>query len=61
MVVRNWKMHKTPSETREFLSAFRPCLPKSRHCDVVFCVPSVCIPAAVKAVRESRIAIGGEY
>lgn len=59
MVVGNWKLHKTPTETREFLTGFRACLPKSRRCDVVFCVPTVCIPAAVRAVRESRIAIGG--
>ena len=54
-------MHNTPTETRAFLSAFRADLPKSRRCDVVLCVSPVCIPAAVKAVRESRVAIGGEH
>ena len=61
MVVGNWNMHKTPTETRKFLAGIRDGLPKSRRCDVVFCVPPVCIPAAVKAVRESRVAIGGEH
>jgi len=35
-------------------------MPKGRWCDVAICVPAVCIPAAVKATRETRVGIGAE-
>ena len=60
VIAGNWKMNKTPSETKEFMSAFKAILPKGRWCDVVSCVPAVCIPAAVRAVRDTRVCIGGE-
>ena len=60
IIAGNWKMNKTPSETKEFMTAFKSILPKGRWCDVVFCVPAVCIPAAVRAMRETRVGIGGE-
>ena len=60
IIAGNWKMNKTPSETKEFMTTFKTLLPKGRWCDVVFCVPAVCIPAAVRAMRETRVGIGGE-
>ena len=60
IIAGNWKMNKTPSETKEFMTTFKSILPKGRWCDVVFCVPSVCSPAAVRAMRETRVGIGGE-
>ena len=60
IIAGNWKMNKTPSETKEFMTTFKSILPKGRWCDVVFCVPAVCIPAAVRAMRETRVGIGGE-
>ncbi|MBO2527932.1 MAG: triose-phosphate isomerase, partial [Clostridiales bacterium] len=35
-------------------------LPKGRWCDIALCVPAVCIPAAVRAMRETRVGIGAE-
>ncbi len=60
VIAGNWKMNKTPSETKEFMTAFKGMLPKGRWCDVALCVPSVCIPAAVRAMRETRVGIGAE-
>ena len=60
VIAGNWKMNKTPSETKEFMAAFKTILPKGRWCDIALCVPAVCIPAAVRAMRETRVGIGAE-
>ena len=60
VIAGNWKMNKTPSETKEFMTQLKAIMPKGRWCDVALCVPAVCIPAAVRAVRETRIGIGAE-
>ena len=60
IIAGNWKMNKTPSETKEFMTAFKGMMPKGRWCDVALCVPAVCIPAAVRAMRETRVGIGAE-
>ncbi len=60
LIAGNWKMNKTPSETKEFMAGLKAQLPKGRWCDIALCVPAICIPAAVRAVRETRIAIGAE-
>lgn len=60
IIAANWKMNKTPSETKEFMTEFKNLMPKGRWCDVAVCVPAVCIPAAVRAMRETRVGIGAE-
>ena len=60
IIAGNWKMNKTPSETKEFMNTLKGILPKGRWCDIALCVPAVCIPAAVRAMRETRVGIGAE-
>ncbi|MBP3633524.1 MAG: triose-phosphate isomerase [Oscillospiraceae bacterium] len=60
VIAANWKMNKTPSETKAFMTEFKGLMPKGRWCDVAICVPAVCIPAAVRAMRETRVGIGAE-
>lgn len=60
VIAANWKMNKTPTETKAFMTDFKAILPKGRWCDIVFCVPAINISAAVRAVRDTRVAIGAE-
>ncbi len=60
VIAGNWKMNKTPSQTKEFMTQLKAIMPKGHWCDIALCVPAVCIPAAVRAMRESRIGIGAE-
>ena len=60
VIAGNWKMNKTPSETKEFMTQLKAIMPRGRWCDVALCVPAVDIPAAVRAVRETRVGIGAE-
>ena len=60
VIAGNWKMNKTPSETKEFMNQLKAIMPKGRWCDIALCVPAVCIPAAVRSMRETRVGIGAE-
>ena len=60
VIAGNWKMNKTPTQTKAFMTELKGLLPKGRWCDIALCVPAVCIPAAVRAMRETRVAIGAE-
>ena len=60
LIAGNWKMNKTPSETKAFMTEFKSILPKGRWCDIALCVPAVCITTAARAMRETRVAIGAE-
>jgi len=60
IIAGNWKMNKTPSETKAFAEEFKALLPKTKWCDVVLCVPFVDVPAAVRGFKDSRVAVGAE-
>ena len=34
VIAGNWKMNKTPSETKEFMTQLKAIMPKGRWCDV---------------------------
>ena len=60
IIAGNWKMNKTLTETRAFAEELKPLIGKPKWCEVVLCVPSVNIQAAVRLFKESRVAIGAE-
>ena len=60
VIAANWKMNKTPTETRTFGAELKRILPKGRWCEIVLCMPAICIPAGVKALKDTRVAIGAE-
>lgn len=60
IIAANWKMNKTASETKKFAEEFKALLPKTKWCDVVVCVPSVDLFTAVRAFKDSRVAVGAQ-
>ena len=60
IIAGNWKMNKTPAETRELISALRPLIQRSKWCETIVCVPAIDLPNAMKAVRGCRIAVGAQ-
>ena len=60
VIAANWKMNKTPSETRAFGVELKRLLPRGRWCEIVLCMPAICIPAGVKALKDTRVSIGAE-
>jgi len=59
IIAGNWKMNKTPSQTVELINELIP-LVKNDDVDVVFCVPAICLPAAVETAKGTNIQIGAE-
>lgn len=60
IIAGNWKMNKTASETRQFADELKTILPRAKWCDVLVCVPSVNIPAALRAFKDMRVTVGAE-
>ena len=60
IIAGNWKMNKTASETKKFAEDLKLILPRAKWCEVVVCVPFVNIPAALKAFKDMRVAVGAE-
>ena len=60
IIAGNWKMNKTPTETAAYAAELRTLLPKQRGCDVVLCIPALCIPAAQRALKGTRVHVGAE-
>ena len=53
-------MNKTASETKQFADELKTILPRAKWCDVLVCVPSVNIPAALRAFKDMRLTVGAE-
>jgi triosephosphate isomerase (TIM) len=60
LMAANWKMYKTPDQTRDFFRDFLPLVEKHDRDEIAVCPPFVNVPAAVEAARGSNIAIGAQ-
>lgn len=56
----NWKMYKTPAETRAFFEAFRPLVAAAGHCEIVICPPFPDLAVAVDSARGTSIQVGAQ-
>ena len=59
VIAGNWKMNKTPAETKALIAEMKP-LVADADCDVVLCVPYIDVFAAMEAAEGSNIKIGVE-
>ena len=60
LIAANWKMYKTPDETREYFRDFLPLVASRSRDEIVVCPPYTDIDAAIAAARGSNVAIGGQ-
>jgi triosephosphate isomerase (TIM) len=60
IIAGNWKLFKTPLETRDFFAAFRPLVNGVDHAEVILAPPFTALEAAVDATADSTIAIGAQ-
>lgn len=56
----NWKMFKTPAETKAFFENFLPLVKDAANCEIAVCAPFIDLPAAIDATAGSNVAIGGQ-
>ena len=59
VIAGNWKMNKTPAEATALIEAIKP-LVADATCDVVVGVPFIDIPAALEAVKGSKIGVAAQ-
>lgn len=59
IIAGNWKMNKTPSEAAAYVETLKPRL-SGADAEIVVCVPSVAIPAVLKAAEGSNIKVGAQ-
>jgi triosephosphate isomerase (TIM) len=60
VMAANWKMYKTPEQTREFFQAFLPMVAGHSRDEIVVCPPFLDLPAALEAAKGSNVAIGAQ-
>ena len=60
VIAGNWKMNKLASEVKAYAEQIKPVVSKAKWCDTVICVPFVMIPAAIRAFKDTRIAVGAQ-
>jgi len=58
LIAANWKMNKTPDETREFFRDFLPLVAGHSRDEIVVCPPYTDVDAAMAAAHGSGVAIG---
>jgi len=60
LIAANWKMYKTPEQTRHFFRDFLPRVAGHTRDEIVVCPPDVDLAAALEAAEGSNVAIGGQ-
>jgi triosephosphate isomerase len=60
VIAGNWKMNMTPADTKAFFEEISPLISGRKSCGVVFCVPFVDIPAAIKGAKGTGAKIGAQ-
>jgi triosephosphate isomerase len=60
LIAANWKMYKTPDQTRDFFRDFLPLVSGHDRDEIVVCPPYVGLSAAVEAAQGSNVAIGAQ-
>jgi len=60
VIAANWKMYKTPDQTRAFFQDFLPMVAGHARDEIVVCPPFLDLPAALEAAKGSNVAIGAQ-
>jgi triosephosphate isomerase len=58
VMAANWKMYKTPDETRDFFRDFLPLVSGHTRDEIVVCPPYTDVATALEAARGSNVSIG---
>jgi triosephosphate isomerase (TIM) len=58
VLAANWKMYKTPDETRAYFREFLPLVAGHDRDEIVVCPPYTDVDAAIAEARGSNVAIG---
>ena len=60
VIAANWKMYKTPDQSRDFFRDFLPLVAGHDRDEIVVCPPFVDLFVAVEAARGANVAVGAQ-
>jgi triosephosphate isomerase len=60
LMAANWKMYKTPDQTRDFFQAFLPLISGHTRDEIVVCPSFLNLPAVLEAANGSNVAVGAQ-
>jgi triosephosphate isomerase len=60
VIAANWKMYKTPDQTRGFFRDFLPLVANHTRDEIVVCPSFLDLPAALESAKGSSVAIGAQ-
>ena len=60
VIAANWKMYKTPDQTRDFFRDFLPLVAGHTRDEIVACPSFVNLPAALDAAKGTNVVIGAQ-
>jgi triosephosphate isomerase (TIM) len=60
LIAGNWKMYKTPDQTRDFFHAFLPLVANHDRDQIVICPSFVDLLAAIESAKGSKVAVGSQ-
>lgn len=60
LITANWKMYKTPDQTRDFFRDFLPLVADHDRDEIAVCPPFVDLAAAQAALQGSKVALGAQ-
>ena len=60
VMAANWKMYKTPDQTRAFFRDFLPLVSGHDRDEIVVCPPFLDLPAALESAKGSNVVIGAQ-
>ncbi len=60
ILAANWKLNKSPNETREFFKSFLAAFVTNAHAEVVFFPSAISLEAASQSLRDSPIKFGAQ-
>jgi triosephosphate isomerase len=60
LIAGNWKMYKTPDQTRDFFHAFLPLVANHNRDEILLCPPFVDLQAAIESTKGSNVLVGAQ-
>jgi triosephosphate isomerase (TIM) len=60
LIAANWKMYKTPDQTRHFFHDFLPLVVHHHRDEMIVCPPCVDLHTALESAKGSNVAVGAQ-
>ena len=60
IIAANWKMYKSPAETRAFMEAFLPLVKGHDRDEIVICPPFIDIAALLETAKGANVHVGAQ-